>query len=153
MNVKIISIGRKRAEEYRRLEQEYLKRLSPFMKISLELLKPVKPGASDSSLYKEGQEVLKRVSESSFLCALDRKGKMLSSEEFAKFLNDLQKKSIREIVFVIGGAVGLGKNVIDRADYLLSLSPMTFPHDMVPLILFEQLYRGNSILQGSKYHK
>jgi len=139
-----------------RLEQEYLKRLTPFMKISQILLKPVKSGSNikpDSLMYREGEEILKRIPDNSYVCALDRKGKMLSSGEFSNLLNNLQRKSIGETIFVIGGAAGLGENVINRADYKLSFSLMTFPHDMVPLILFEQLYRANSILHGSKYHK
>ena len=147
---------KKRPEEYITLENEYLKRLSPYIKIDFTLIKS--SGSSSKSTVlkqkeKEGDDILKRVSPEAFLCALDPGGKQMSSEEFAAFLEKLQMRNLKQIVFVIGGASGLGTNVLKKADFLLSFSKMTFPHDMVPLILIEQLYRAFSIIKGKNYHK
>jgi len=156
MKIHIVSVGKKRPEEYVTLENEYLKRLSPYIKIDFTLIKS--SGSSSKSTVlkqkeKEGDDILKRVSPEAFLCALDPGGKQMSSEEFAAFLEKLQMRNLKQIVFVIGGASGLGTNVLKKADLLLSFSKMTFPHDMVPLILIEQLYRAFSIIKGKNYHK
>ena len=156
MKIHIVSVGKKRPEEYVTLENEYLKRLSPYIKIDFTLIKS--SGSSSKSTVlkqkeKEGDDILKRVSPEAFLCALDPGGKQMSSEEFAAFLENLQMRNLKQIVFVIGGASGLGTNVLKKADLLLSFSKMTFPHDMVPLILIEQLYRAFSIIKGKNYHK
>ena len=156
MKIHIVSVGKKRPEEYITLENEYLKRLSPYIKIDFTLIKS--SGSSSKSTVlkqkeKEGDDILKRVSPEAFLCALDPGGKQMSSEEFAAFLEKLQMRNLKQIVFVIGGASGLGTNVLKKADLLLSFSKMTFPHDMVPLILIEQLYRAFSIIKGKNYHK
>lgn len=104
-------------------------------------------------LEKEGERILKYLQEKSFSLALDSKGKMLSTEELALLFKEKMIQGYNEFVFVSGGALGLSPQVTNSADFKLSLSKMTFPHQLVRLILLEQVYRAFSIIGGCKYHK
>lgn len=100
----------------------------------------------------EGEEILKTVKESDELILLDERGELITSEEFAGFLKIKMLNSTKSIVFVVGGAYGFSKRVYDRANKMISLSPMTFSHQMVRLIFTEQLYRAFTIIKGEPYH-
>ncbi len=101
---------------------------------------------------KEGEMVLDWIQKDDYLVALDEYGKQLTSETLADFIQKRSNQSVRKLVFLIGGAFGLDKAVLERANYKWSLSQLTFPHQMVRLILAEQVYRACSIIKNEKYH-
>ena len=102
---------------------------------------------------KEGEKILAHVKENTYLIALAIEGKMISSEELAAKMQDLAISGKSHITFVIGGSLGLSDSVMKRADYKLSFSKMTFPHQLMKVILLEQVYRGFRIIKGEPYHK
>ena len=102
---------------------------------------------------KEGQRILAQIKDGAYVLALAIEGKMLSSEELAGKIQKLGVEGKGHLVFVIGGSLGLSKEVMDRADYALSFSKMTFPHQLMRVILLEQIYRGYRIMSGEPYHK
>ena len=102
---------------------------------------------------REGERLLKQLDASEYVVALDMRGEPLSSEELAAFLAERGLRGQSSLAFVIGGSLGLSRVVLKRADYKLSLGRMTFLHQMVPLILLEQIYRGFKINRGEPYHK
>jgi len=133
---------------------DFNKRLARYCKVSVKIVREIKSKASDAEITRsEGQGILKAVSEEAYWVVLDPKGMSLSSEEFAQQISQWQIQNRKTIAFIVGGSNGVSSEVLQRADFRLSLSKMTFTHDMSRLILFEQLYRAYSILAGSKYHK
>ncbi len=159
MNIKIISVG-KIKEKYLRLGiEEFAKRLSKYC--SLELIEvddekaPENLSEKEMTMIKdkEGDKILTKIKDSAYVIALVIDGKMLSSEELAERINELAVTGKSNIVFVIGGSLGLSDDVLKRADYKLSFSKMTFPHQMMKLILLEQVYRAYRIIKGEPYHK
>lgn len=118
------------------------------------VLVEVESGKGDEAQIrkKEAENILKRVGEKDVLMLLDEKGKEFSSVEFAKTISHYQNSSVKNLFFVIGGAYGFSENVYSRANMKISLSKMTFPHQLVRLIFIEQLYRAYTILKGEKYH-
>ena len=102
---------------------------------------------------KEGDKILAKIKDNSYVIALAIEGKMLSSEELAEKINNLGITGKSNIAFVIGGSLGLSDSVLKRADYKLSFSKMTFPHQLMKLILLEQIYRAYRITTGAPYHK
>ena len=133
---------------------DFSKRLGRYSQVSVKIVKDSKSKASVAETRKiEGQGILKAVSKSAYLVALDPKGKSFSSETFAQQISQWQLQNKKIVSFIIGGSNGLSSEVLQKADYKLSLSEMTFTHDMSRLILLEQLYRAYSILAGSQYHK
>lgn len=107
----------------------------------------------DSSVKKEGEALLSRLNEKSYVVALDLKGKMYSSPELAQMLEKRAASGYSHFTFIIGGSDGLSPEVTDRANCRLCISPMTFTHQMARLILLEQIYRAMKINNGEKYHK
>ena len=101
---------------------------------------------------KEGDLILSHIDEKDFLVILDEKGRQLSSEGLAGFLEGKMLGSVKRLVFVVGGAYGFPKRLLQRADYVLSLSRMTFPHQLVRLVFLEQFYRAMTIIRGEPYH-
>lgn len=102
---------------------------------------------------KEGERILKYIKDDMYVITLEIGEKMLSSEEFAEKIESLGVQGKSSIAFVIGGSIGLGKEVLRRSDYALSFSKMTFPHQLMRVILLEQVYRGYRIINGAPYHK
>ena len=102
---------------------------------------------------KEGERILAQIKDGSYVIALAIEGQMLSSEKLAEKIDGLGVSGVSQIVFVIGGSLGLSKNVLGRADYLLSFSKMTFPHQLMRVVLLEQIYRSFRISYGEPYHK
>ncbi|MBU3221144.1 23S rRNA (pseudouridine(1915)-N(3))-methyltransferase RlmH, partial [Clostridium algidicarnis] len=102
---------------------------------------------------KEGEAILRYIKDNAFVIALDLKGKTVSSEELANFISDLGTKGKSDLVFIIGGSLGLSQKVLERADYKLCFSKMTFPHQLFRVMLLEQIYRGFRIIKGEPYHK
>ena len=158
MKIRIVAVGKLKEKYLREGVAEYAKRLAPFA--SVELLETREEYMAENpseaqrqqTLAKEGERLLRLVPERSFLIVLDVKGKLLSSEALAKELASLALQGRSDLTFLIGGAFGLSPAVRERADLRISFSPMTFTHQMVRLLLYEQIYRAFKINRGEKYH-
>lgn len=159
VNITIVSVG-KLKEKYLKLGiDEYIKRLNPYAKMTLVEVPDEKAPESlseadmDIVKKKEGDRILAKISPDAHVVALAIEGKMKSSEELANDMGSWMTYGKSKVVFVIGGSLGLHKDVYDRADELLSFSRMTLPHQLMRLVLLEQVYRGFRILRGEPYHK
>ena len=155
MKIKLIVVGKTNAKYLLVGEREYEKRLSHYIKFEEIIIPDVKQAGklSEGELKKkESQLILGKLENSDHVILLDDKGKSYSSVEFANFLQQKMNSSLKSLVFVVGGAFGFSDEVYQRANSKVSLSKMTFSHQMVRLIFKEQLYRGFSILKGEKYH-
>jgi 23S rRNA (pseudouridine1915-N3)-methyltransferase len=159
MNISIISVGKIKEKYFKNAISEYSKRLSRYCKLSFIEVPDEKAPESLSEIEmenikdKEGQGILKNIKEGTYVIALDIKGKMMTSEELATKLGTLGIQGKSSIAFIIGGSLGLSKNVLNRADFKLSFSLMTFPHQLMKVVLLEQVYRGFRINRGEPYHK
>lgn len=155
MAIKLICIGKTVKKYLQEGESEYVKRLSRYTKFDEVVIPDIK-GASKMSFdevkLREGQLILDKISENDFVVLLDENGKELNSNKFAQWLDQKQIYGTSKIVFVIGGAYGFSDHVYSRAQYKLSLSLMTFSHQMVRMIFKEQLYRAFTIIKGEPYH-
>ena len=158
MKIRIVAVGKLKEKYLREGVAEYEKRLAPFATVELRETREEYMAESPSeaqrqqTLAKEGERLLRLVPEKSFLIVLDVKGKLLSSEALAKELASRALQGQSDLTFLIGGAFGLSPAVRDRADLRISFSPMTFTHQMVRLLLYEQIYRAFKINRGEKYH-
>jgi 23S rRNA (pseudouridine1915-N3)-methyltransferase len=155
VKVKLIVIGKTKSKFLLDGENEYQKRLKHYCKFSELIISDVKNAGKLSKRElkeKEGNLILESLKNSDYIILLDDKGITLSSIEFSEFLNKKMISSTNELVFIIGGAFGFSESVYKRANTKLSLSKMTFSHQMVRLIFKEQLYRAFTILKGEKYH-
>ena len=155
MKIKMIVIGKTKSKFIDEGEQEYLKRLKHYCKFSELIIPDIKNSGKlsrEELKGKEGNHILKSIKNSNHVILLDDRGIMQSSIEFSKFLNMKMVSSANELVFVVGGAFGFSEGVYKRANTKLSLSKMTFSHQMVRMIFKEQLYRAFTILNGEKYH-
>ena len=159
MNISIITVGKLKEKYLKEAVSEYSKRLSKYCRLDIievsdeKAPESMSPSEEESVKDKEGQAILKHIKGETFVIALAIDGRMLSSEAFADFISDLGIKGKSNIAFVIGGSLGLSSEVLRRADYKLSFSPMTFPHQLMRVILLEQIYRGYRIMKGEPYHK
>lgn len=156
MNIKIIAIGKIREKYLQDAVREYEKRLQKFC--SLEIVELSAEEILDETLsgkYKklEGERILKNLKDNSFVITLEIKGKNFSSEEFAQKIKEIATEGNNEIVFVIGGANGLDIEVSNRANLRLSFSSMTFTHQLIRVILLEQIYRAFKINANESYHR
>ncbi|WP_029451673.1 23S rRNA (pseudouridine(1915)-N(3))-methyltransferase RlmH [Clostridium algidicarnis] len=159
MNITIISVGKVKEKYLRDAIEEYSKRLKRYCK--LEILEVSDEKTPDNSSekeeiqikVKEGEAILRYIKDNAFVIALDLKGKTVSSEELASFISDLGTKGKSDLVFIIGGSLGLSQKVLERADYNLCFSKMTFPHQLFRVMLLEQIYRGFKIIKNEPYHK
>ena len=151
MKITLVTVGKIKERFFEDAIAEYSKRLGRYCKLEIIQVADEKTpdGASENVerqiREKEGQRILAQIKDGAYVLALAIEGKMLSSEELAG--------KIQKLVFVIGGSLGLSKEVMDRADYALSFSKMTFPHQLMRVILLEQIYRGFKIIAGEPYHK
>ena len=159
MRISIVCVG-KIKEKYLKLGiDEFSKRLSKYCKLELIELDDEKApeNLSDKEMLmikeKEGKKILSKIKDNAHVIALAIDGKNLSSEELADNINNLGVRGTSHIVFVIGGSLGLSDEVLKRANYKLSFSKMTFPHQLMRLILLEQVYRAYRINNGEPYHK
>ena len=159
MTVTIIAVGRLREKPYRQMADEYLKRLSrlgKYEEIELPDL-PERDGASPAEeeqiKTREGEAILQKLRPGDRVMALTIPGKQRSSPELAAEIGEAKNRGISRLVFVIGGSLGLGTNVLARADGEMSMSRMTFPHQLMRVILLEQIYRAQRISRNEPYHK
>jgi 23S rRNA (pseudouridine1915-N3)-methyltransferase len=159
VNVRIIAIGKIKERFLQDGIAEYSKRLGAYCRLEIVELKEesFKEPLSDKErlqiVTKEGERILGQLGSRSFVFVLDVQGKALSSEAFAEQISGLAVQGVSQVDFVIGGALGLSPAVISRADFILSFSNFTFPHQLMRLILAEQLYRAMTIIRGEQYHK
>jgi len=156
LNIHIITLGKLKESYWKNAELEYLKRLNPYAKIKITELKEEPFTPSDSVLkikQKEAQKIQSLISniQSPILIALHEKGKTYTSIQLAKQLETLSQSG-QQIIFIIGGPKGLDKSILDLTTHHLSLSSLTFPHQMVRTILLEQIYRSITITKGKTYH-
>ncbi len=129
------------------------KRLKHYCKFASVCIKDVKPGQNAiETKRREGEVILAKLDKSDYLVLLDEVGEMYTSEKFAQQMNKLQMQSSRKIVFLVAGAFGADQKLQERANKLLSLSKMTFSHQMIRIFFLEQLYRAFTILRNEKYH-
>ncbi|MCL2674900.1 MAG: 23S rRNA (pseudouridine(1915)-N(3))-methyltransferase RlmH [Defluviitaleaceae bacterium] len=156
LGITIICVGKLKEDYLRAACSEYTKRLGAYCKLSVveideEFL--AKGRDEDSIKRAEGTRILAKIPSSSYVVALAVTGRQLSSDEFAQHLNRTMSDGTGRIVFIIGGSLGLSPEVMQRADYSLSFSKMTFPHQLMRVVLLEQVYRALNVLNGGKYHK
>lgn len=155
MNIKLLAIGKTDNKNLQTLIEEYTKRLSFYVKFDLELIpdiKNVKNLSEAQQKEKEGELILSKITATDNLILLDENGKTFSSVEFSEFLQKKMNAGIKTLVFVIGGPYGFSETVYQKANGKVSLSEMTFSHQMVRLFIIEQLYRGFTILKNEPYH-
>lgn len=159
MNITIVSIGKLKEKYLKQGIEEYTKRLRAYAKIEIievpDEKAPETLSKSEEEQVKqaEGERLLNKIPQDAYVVALAIEGKQLSSEELAKTLDDLAVYGKSKIVFVIGGSLGLSGKVLQRANLKLSFSKMTFPHQLMRLILVEQVYRAFKMNRGEPYHK
>ncbi|PAQ14101.1 23S rRNA (pseudouridine(1915)-N(3))-methyltransferase RlmH [Bacillaceae bacterium SAOS 7] len=159
MNISIITVGKLKEKYLKQGIDEYTKRLSAYAKIEIievadeKAPEELSPTELEQVKNKEGERILAKISLDAYVIALAIEGKMKTSEELAKQLDQLATYGKSKVAFVIGGSLGLGKDVMQRANDTLSFSKMTFPHQLMRLILVEQVYRSFRIMRGEPYHK
>ena len=159
MNINIVCIGKLKEKYWTDAIAEYSKRLGRYCRLEIVELKeerlPENASPADEENVKsaEGKSILKALAADSYVIALDVSGRQLSSEQLAKKLESLAVDGRSTIDLIIGGSLGLSDEVRRRADFRLSFSPMTFPHQMMRVILLEQIYRSFKIIRKEPYHK
>ena len=160
MSVTVLCVGKLKEKPLRQMADEYLKRLGRYGKYEESEIPdlPEPAGGTSAALEeqvkaREGEALLARIRPGDRVIALTIEGRQRSSTELARHLEELRTAGESRLVFVIGGSLGLGKNVLARADEELSMSPMTFPHQLARVMLLEQLYRAEKISAGERYHK
>ncbi len=155
MRIHLIWVGKTKEPWLRQGVDHYLNRLKHYLQVKVSEVRAWKKGAgtkASENLRNEGKALLKAIPSGAYVIAMDIKGKMLDSPGLAAMLTDLEDRGTRDLAIIIGGDQGLSPDVIAAADMRLSLSPMTFTHDMARLILAEQLYRACTIRAGQPYH-
>ncbi len=153
LQIVVLAVGKMKERHYREAEAEYSKRLQAFASLVVEEVPDEPDDRAERGMTLEGTRVLERIRERDQVIALDARGKRFTSEGFAAHLEERFARGASRYVFVIGGSRGLDRRVKERADLLLSFSDFTFPHQLMRVILLEQLYRAFQILRGAKYHK
>lgn len=159
MNITIVTVGKLKEKYLKMGIEEFTKRLGSYAKVNVvEVADEKAPESlSDADMEivkkKEAERILAKVGPDTYVIALAIEGKMKTSEELAEDLESLMTYGRSKVAFVIGGSLGLHDSVIKRADELLSFSKMTFPHQMMKLILLEQVYRAFRIMKNEPYHK
>jgi 23S rRNA (pseudouridine1915-N3)-methyltransferase len=150
MNIRIICIGKLKEKYWRDAVAEYLKRLSAYAKVEVIELKE----SRTDDINEEGERILATLdSRKEYVITLEIQGKALSSEQLSEKIADLGIEGKSNVAFVIGGSCGLSADVSQASDYKLSFSKMTFPHQMMRVILLEQIYRSFKIIRNESYHK
>ena len=158
-HITVLAVGRLKEKYLAEGAAEYLKRLSVYARVEIEELKDesfsedLSPAEVEKVKEKEGARLLKRLRQDTYLIALDLRGRRYSSEEMAHVFDQLALAGKGDITFAIGGTLGLPQTVLERADLKLSFSALTFPHQLIRLVLLEQIYRWFKIARGEPYHK
>jgi 23S rRNA (pseudouridine1915-N3)-methyltransferase len=159
MKITILCVGKVKEKFYREAIDEFTKRLSRYCKLEIIEVSDEKTEEQSSETEirlvkeKEGERLLKNLKEDAYVIALCIDGKQLDSEELSEKMEKLGIQGVSHICFIIGGSLGLSDAVVKRADFKLSFSKMTFPHQLMRVILLEQIYRGYRIMNHEPYHK
>lgn len=159
MKITIITVGKIKEKYLKDAVAEYVKRLSKYCKLEIvEVADEKTPDHASETVEelireKEGERILRYVKEDAYVITLEIAGRQLTSEELADKIEYLGIQGKSHIMFIIGGSIGLGKKVLARSDYALSFSKMTFPHQLMRVILLEQIYRSYRIISKEPYHK
>lgn len=159
MNINVLVVGKIKEKFYRDAIEEYSKRLSKYCTLKIIEVADEKTNENSTDIEiqqikdKEGSRILKHIGEKDFVVALAILGKQYDSVEFSKYIDDLTIRGNSTIDFVIGGSLGLSDSVMKRADASISFSKMTFPHQLMRVILLEQIYRAFRIIKNEPYHK
>ncbi|MBS5523081.1 MAG: 23S rRNA (pseudouridine(1915)-N(3))-methyltransferase RlmH [Clostridiales bacterium] len=159
MKISLLTVGKIKEKFYTQAIDEFSKRLGRYCKLEIiEVADEKTPDNASAAVdaqirQKEGERLFRYIREDAYVIALAIDGRMLSSEEFAKKLEMLGVSGTSHIQFIIGGSLGLSPRVLERANARLSFSKMTFPHQLMRVILLEQIYRGYRIMTGAPYHK
>ena len=157
--ITLIAMGKLKEKFYLSAAEEYAKRLKGFCSFQLielpEYRLPESPSPSEiaAGLEKEADAILGKIPKGAWFCVLTPEGKMISSESLADKLSEVKKSGKSSACFLIGSSFGMAPKIKERADFKLSMSPMTFPHHLARIMVLEQLYRSEAIQAGSKYHK
>jgi len=157
--ITLITVGKLKEKFYLSAAAEYEKRLKGYCQFSILELPEVRlpedpsPGQIAAGLEKEGEMILAKIPKSAWFCVLTPEGKMLSSEDLAEKLSQVKLSGKSSACFLIGSSFGIAPGIKAKADFMLSMSPMTFPHHLARIMVLEQLYRAEAIQAGSKYHK
>lgn len=157
--ITLIAMGKLKEKFYLSAASEYAKRLSGYCRFSLvelpECRLPENPSTREiqAGLEKEADVILSKIPKNTWFCVFTPEGAMLSSKALAKKMSDVKNSGKSGACFLIGSSFGMAQRVKDRADFRLSMSPMTFPHHLARIMVLEQLYRSEAIQAGSKYHK
>lgn len=155
MKISFWSVGKANEPYIKQGVEEFTKRISRYFKTDWNIIPVPKNAATLSEMdlkKKEGEVIIDWLKKDDYLIVLDERGKQMSSEGLANFIQARANESTKQLVFLIGGAYGIDEAVVKRADYTWSLSPLVFPHQLVRLILAEQIYRACTILRNEKYH-
>lgn len=158
MKITVACVGKIKERFYREAVDEYVKRLSRYMPVEIKEVADEKAPESLSEkqeqqiMEAEGQRLMKNIKDSCVI-VLDIKGKKMTSPQFASFLSKAMIEGNSHVTFVIGGSLGLCDEIKNKADYKISFSDMTFPHQLMRVVLLEQVYRANRIIKGEPYHK
>ncbi|SIQ57074.1 23S rRNA (pseudouridine(1915)-N(3))-methyltransferase RlmH [Maribacter ulvicola] len=155
MTIKLLAIGKTDSSQLQELIEVYQKRLQHYINFEIELipdLKKTKNLSEDQQKDKEGELILKRLASTDVLILFDEKGKQYTSVEFSNFLQKKMNSGIKQLVFLIGGPYGFSNEIYAKASGKISLSKMTFSHQMVRLFITEQIYRAYTILKNEPYH-
>lgn len=159
MKITLITVGKIKEKYLKDAIAEYSKRLSKYCKLEIvEVADEKTPDQASENVehqirQKEGERILRYVKDDAYVFTLEIGGTMLDSVAFAKKMETLGIQGKSHLIFIIGGSIGLGEEVLRRSDYALSFSKMTFPHQLMRVILLEQVYRGYRIIEGAPYHK
>ncbi|WP_209399900.1 23S rRNA (pseudouridine(1915)-N(3))-methyltransferase RlmH [Pseudozobellia sp. WGM2] len=155
MTIKLLAIGKTDSKPLQQLISEYEKRLKHYVKFEIDVIADIKNSKNLSEAQqkeKEGELILKRLSPTDILVLLDENGKQFSSINFSSYLQKKMNAGVKQLVLVIGGPYGFSENVYQKAEGKISLSKMTFSHQMVRLFIIEQVYRAFTILRNEPYH-
>ena len=155
MTIKLLCIGKTDSKELQKLIEVYLKRLQFYTKFEIDVIPDLKKARNldeNQQKTKEGELILNKTQTSDFVVLLDENGKQFSSEAFSEYLQKRMNSGLKQLIFVIGGPYGFSEAVYQRADGKISLSKMTFSHQMVRLFITVQIYRGFTILKNEPYH-
>jgi 23S rRNA (pseudouridine1915-N3)-methyltransferase len=159
MKITVITVGKIKEKYLKDAIAEYSKRLSKYCKLEIvevadeKTLDNASEVVEESIRSKEAERILKYIKDDAFVITLEINGKQLSSEEMADKIDKLGIQGTSHIIFIIGGSIGLGKEVLTKSNFALSFSKMTFPHQLMRVILLEQIYRSYRIINGDPYHK
>ena len=152
MKLRFIWVGKTKSAPLKALLDDYLNRLERFTRVEVVQLRE-RSSEGEAAIASEGEEICRRLEGDPFVVLLDERGRSITSAELAALLKHKMGNSLKQITFVVGNHDGVAASVRTRADMALSLSPMTLTHEMARLILMEQVYRAQTIIQGMKYQR